>query len=147
MPTNTYDLNHLCDISGVSPRTIYYYVQQGLLPHPGARGPAARYDRRHLLRLQLIRKLKEEHLPLVEIREKLSALSDAKVEQAVTGVSEPSPTSGTAPTAAPARSQWDRIALTKDVELHVRRPLPRERNRQVERLLEEARRIMNQRAR
>jgi DNA-binding transcriptional MerR regulator len=144
MATNTYDIKHLCDISGVSLRTVYFYVQQGLLPHPGARGPGARYDRRHLLRLQLIGKLKEEHLPLAEIREKLAALSDAQVEQAVTGVSEPPPTAGTTPTAAPARSQWDRIALTKDVELHVRRPLPRERNRQVERLLEEARRIMRQ---
>jgi hypothetical protein len=56
MPTNAYYINHLCDISGVTPRTVYYYVQQGLLPPPGARGPGARYDRRHLLRLQLIGK-------------------------------------------------------------------------------------------
>jgi hypothetical protein len=37
------------------------------------------------------------------------------------------------------RSTWDRIPLAPDVELHVRRPLSREQNRQVERLIEAAR--------
>lgn len=47
-------------------------------------------------------------------------------------------------TKPPARSQWDRIALTPDVELHVRRPLSREQNRQVERLLDAARIILEE---
>jgi hypothetical protein len=42
------------------------------------------------------------------------------------------------------RSQWDRIVLTPDVELHVRRPLTREGNKRLERLLEEARRILKE---
>jgi hypothetical protein len=37
------------------------------------------------------------------------------------------------------RSTWDRIPLAPDVELHIRRPLSREQNRQVERLIEAAR--------
>jgi hypothetical protein len=37
------------------------------------------------------------------------------------------------------RSTWDRIPLAPDVELHIRRPLSREQNRQVERLIETAR--------
>jgi hypothetical protein len=37
------------------------------------------------------------------------------------------------------RAQWERIALTPDVEVHVRRPLSREDNRRVESLLEKAR--------
>jgi hypothetical protein len=40
------------------------------------------------------------------------------------------------------RSQWERIALVPEVELHVRRPLSRARNRQLERLLESARQIL-----
>lgn len=44
----------------------------------------------------------------------------------------------------PDRSQWDRIALAPDVELHVRRPLSREQNRNVERLLEAARIIFEE---
>jgi len=43
-----------------------------------------------------------------------------------------------------ARAQWDRIALSPDVELHVRRPLAREQNKQIERLLEAARHIFEE---
>ena len=39
------------------------------------------------------------------------------------------------------RSRWDRIELAPDVEVHVRRPLTREQNRQLELLLEAARTI------
>ena len=39
------------------------------------------------------------------------------------------------------KSTWERITLARDVELHVRRPLSREQNRLVERLLNEARTI------
>jgi hypothetical protein len=40
---------------------------------------------------------------------------------------------------APDRSQWERITLIHDVELHIRRPLSRQQNRQIERLLQFAR--------
>ena len=42
------------------------------------------------------------------------------------------------------RSQWERLALTDDVELHVRRPLSRDANRRVEKLIEEARKIFEE---
>lgn len=42
------------------------------------------------------------------------------------------------------RSQWERIALTEDIELHVRRPLSRHANRRVEKLLDLARRIFEE---
>lgn len=42
------------------------------------------------------------------------------------------------------RSQWERIPLGPDVELHVRRPLAREQIKQVERLLEAARHIFEE---
>jgi len=44
----------------------------------------------------------------------------------------------------PVRSQWERVSLTSDVELHVRRPLSRHQNRQVDRLLEAARQILTE---
>lgn len=43
-----------------------------------------------------------------------------------------------------ARAQWDRIPLGPDVELHVRRPLAREQNKQIDRLLEAARHIFEE---
>jgi hypothetical protein len=42
------------------------------------------------------------------------------------------------------RSQWERVALVPEIELHVRRPLSRTRNRQLERLLESARQILKE---
>jgi DNA-binding transcriptional MerR regulator len=55
------------------------------------------------------------------------------------------------PSAAPVepsqtieRSQWDRIQLDPDVELHVRRPLSRIQNKRVERLVELARQILQE---
>lgn len=55
-------------------RTVRYYIAQGLLPGPGARGKAASYGAEHLLRLRLIRLLAERHLPLSDIRARLQAL-------------------------------------------------------------------------
>jgi len=43
----------------------------------------------------------------------------------------------------PRRSQWERIVVAPDVELHVRRPLSREEGRRVERLLEAAQAIFD----
>ena len=62
------DLLELSDKAKVSPRTIRYYIQQGLLPKPEARGPGAHYTDEHLDRLLLIKRLQREHLPLAEIR-------------------------------------------------------------------------------
>jgi DNA-binding transcriptional MerR regulator len=60
---------------GTSPRTIRYYIAQGLLPGPGARGKSASYGAEHLVRLRLIRLLSARHLPLAEIQALLGGLS------------------------------------------------------------------------
>jgi DNA-binding transcriptional MerR regulator len=202
----TFDLAELAAAADVTPRTVRYYVQQGLLPAPAARGPGTRYERGYLDRLQLIRRLQREHLPLAEIRKRLDALDDDGVRDALVGAGgvrgetsaldyvrdllarqslrtaeSPPAAAGAAPSAPVAsssaaphggaqklspvagaftrmlgaarppdagfvqqstrstRSTWERIPIAPDVELHVRRPLSREQNRQVERLLEAAR--------
>lgn len=166
-----FSLADLCDLADVTPRTVRYYITQGLLRPPTGAGPAARYEDGHLYRLRLIRRLQREHLPLAEIRRRLDALSDADVERLTT---EPGPVTdsavayvarvlgshgvgGTRPQPAPVprsgppaegmtavpgdrvRSQWERITITPEIELHVRRPLSRDQNRRVDRLLETAR--------
>jgi DNA-binding transcriptional MerR regulator len=185
----TYDLNELSVAADVTPRTIRYYVQQGLLPSPGTRGPGTRYDRAHLDRLHLIRRLQRQHLPLAEIRRRLEPLDDDGVREALrTSPEQPAGSSAldyvrdllsrqstrqreapqmaagvhpqmlaearplppppaavmakhlaAAPVTRSTRSTWERVPLAPDVELHVRRPLSREQNRQVERLIEAAR--------
>jgi DNA-binding transcriptional MerR regulator len=87
MADDSYDLLELCDAADVTPRTVRYYVQQGLLPSPDTRGRGAKYDRTHLERIQLIKRLQARHLPLAEIRNQLAELSDAAVSALVTGPS------------------------------------------------------------
>ncbi|HEU4878448.1 MAG TPA: MerR family transcriptional regulator [Gemmatimonadaceae bacterium] len=170
------DLLELSDKAGISPRTIRYYIQQGLLPAPETRGPGAHYGPEHVDRLKLIRRLQREHLPLSEIRKRIEKLSPQEVKRILTAERERRSDSaseyvrrvlseGAASYASPERravsvsranlardqsastyqrSQWERFALAPDVELHIRRPVSREDNRRIERLLEAAREIFNE---
>ncbi|HJU66734.1 MAG TPA: MerR family transcriptional regulator [Gemmatimonadaceae bacterium] len=164
------DLAQLCDAADVTPRTVRYYIQQGLLPAPETRGPGAHYHEGHLARLRLIKRLQREHFPLGEIRRQLGTLSDEQVGQLVNAaparrdptalgyirevLAAGSPRLSTAAMRVslsrssresapppPTRSNWERVSLTPDIELHLRRPLTREQNRSVERLLEFAREL------
>jgi DNA-binding transcriptional MerR regulator len=184
-PSTSYDLNELSDQAGVTPRTVRYYIQQGLLRSPGSPGPGAKYDEGHLLRLRLIRRLQREHLPLSEIRRRLESmrhddvrkalesptvrspvveyvervLSERKAEPRFGGArsflsaqvpapaakmraAAPMPPIG--PHAGAERSQWDRVSLGPDLELHVRRPLSRAHNKIVEKLLDYVRRLLEE---
>ena len=57
--------------AGVTPRTIRYYVVEGLLPAPAGQGQRRAYGQVHLDRLEAIRELKAAYLPLHEIRRRL----------------------------------------------------------------------------
>jgi DNA-binding transcriptional MerR regulator len=201
----TYTINDLAGLAGVTRRTIHYYLAQGLLPPSAGDGRNARYDRGHLDRLRLIRGLQREHLPLAEIRQRLERLSDEQVRDLV-GIGEvvtprdsafdyiqavlsgtnhrafamrvepprpAAPAQAAPPPAAPYaavretravftpdaasaaedpatatpglnRSQWERIALAPDIELHVRRPLSRIQNRAVDRIVGLARQLFEE---
>jgi DNA-binding transcriptional MerR regulator len=234
-----HSLTQLADLAGVTPRTVRYYLAQGLLPAVGQTGPGAKYDERHLARLRLVRRLQAEHLPLAEIRRRLDDLTDDEIRD-LAGASEPEPPResalqylrgvlggaalaksrrgpdlrvhvppplrvqgladdarpqgsssrltasesllagsrfepvsvpeftpatgdpatrpayGTPPllppsftpsTSEPApmeRSQWDRLALSPDIELHIRRPLARAQQKQVDRLVAIARELLEE---
>ena len=72
-------LSELCERAGVTPRTVRYYIQQGLLPPAERAGPSSRYRQEHLERLHLIRTLKQRHLPLAEIRLQLEQLTPEQI--------------------------------------------------------------------
>ena len=74
-----YRIAELAQATGVTPRTIRYYVAEGLLPPPEGAGPAAVYDAGHRDRLELIGHLKDQYLPLKEIRRRLATLTDDEV--------------------------------------------------------------------
>lgn len=73
-------IQELARAAGVTTRTIRYYVEQGVLPPP-ERGRPAEYTEEHMRRLDLIRRLKEQYLPLEEIRDMLQRLSPEEVER------------------------------------------------------------------
>jgi DNA-binding transcriptional MerR regulator len=205
-------ITDLARIAGVTPRTVRYYIGQGLLRPAARSGPGATYDDDQLRRLQLIRRLQRQHLPLAEIRSRLAQLDPTQVAELLaepdpeeprstaleyvrrhlstpppaplsaasastggpksrgamrylalhrpTGSPETPPASAPAflrmraavppiepMTAAPAqaemRSTWERIALSPDLELHVRRPLDRRGNRILDQILKSAREALS----
>lgn len=169
-----YSLIELAKLADATPRTIRFYIEQGLLPEPTSLGPKARYTDEHLQRLLAIKKLQAGHLPLAEIRRHISVVpseSSAPAAQAsspaidyIRGVlgspvaparaaqsvpppaaSAPPPLpSGPAPESETTRSQWERISLDPDIEIHVRRPLTRSNNKRVERLINIARQLFEE---
>ena len=198
------DLGELSRLANVTPRTVRFYVAQGLLPGPAGRGPASRYSQGHLRRLLLIRQLQQQFLPLAEIRRTLDqadaeesqdgeavepaaaagwlAAPPAREQAALRGPADGAPSAAAPGTSAlqyvrrvlapptaedrararaasaagpadvslgpalpsrphnqkPARSQWERITLSPNVELHVRRPLSPREQKAVARLTEHA---------
>lgn len=183
METDTgLSLAELARQADVTPRTVRYYIVQGLLPGPVGQGGGARYREGHLHRIRLIRRLQQTHLPLADIRARVGSLNDDQVANLIAEPEEPSPPAqgeralayirnlltqsssvreasaqfmaSAAPAPAPAplpqpsskpstteRSTWERIVLAPDIEIHVRRPLDRQSNKDLEQLLALAREL------
>lgn len=70
-----YSLDELSTLADVSPRTVRYYIVEGLLPPPLTSGRNATYSQEHLDRLNAIASMKEMFLPLREIRHRLNTLT------------------------------------------------------------------------
>jgi DNA-binding transcriptional MerR regulator len=85
----TFKLEELAEAAGVSPRTVRYYVQRGLLPAPAFRGRDTVYDEDHLIKLRAIRRLQEQYLPLDAIQIELARRSRAELEEISKGAAPP----------------------------------------------------------
>ena len=70
-----YWISELAKRTGVSTRTIRYYIDEGLLPQPEIQGKYAIFNDDYLVRLNLIKFLKDAYLPLREIKRILDSLS------------------------------------------------------------------------
>ena len=177
-------ISELAALTGLSVRTIRYYVAEGLIPSSGMEGPGTRHPSSTLARLRLITKLKDAHQPLAEIRKRLRAMSDEEVQElagtpGAAGETVPEDTAldyirsvleggrhrpdggppepvqqGTlfaatvlepsGPTEAFERTRWEHVAITPDIEIHIRRPLSRRDIKTVERLLAFARQLQGE---
>jgi DNA-binding transcriptional MerR regulator len=70
-----YWISELAERTGVSTRTIRYYIEEGLLPQPEIQGKYAVFNDDYMVRLNLIKFLKDAYLPLKEIKRILDSLS------------------------------------------------------------------------
>jgi DNA-binding transcriptional MerR regulator len=144
--TNTrkeWKLTELAEAAGVSPRTVRYYVQRGLLPAPPFKGPDTVYGEDHLVRLKAIRVLQARFLPLDAIQVELARLGPDELKALAETDPTPVPPAAAAPAAglaqpvpappslpgpakdeAPAPSSagvtsWRRWELAPGLELHL----------------------------
>jgi DNA-binding transcriptional MerR regulator len=86
-----YNLSELAAATDLSPRTIRYYIAEGLVPSPGREGPATRYPDSTLARLRLIARLREAHQPLAEIRARLEGLTNEELAELVAAAAPVAP--------------------------------------------------------
>ncbi|WP_457597433.1 MerR family transcriptional regulator [Hydrogenimonas sp.] len=69
MGTKRYTMQELSRMFGMSPRTIRYYIQEGVIDKPEGQAKGAYYTERHLRQLTAVKKYKEMGLSLERIAE------------------------------------------------------------------------------
>ena len=72
MEDKNYTFEELCGLSGLSARTLRYYIQIGLVDKPIGQTRAAHYLSSHLEKILRIKQLSEAGISLERIREVLS---------------------------------------------------------------------------
>lgn len=136
-----WSLRELSALSGLSARNIRAYLLREIVPRATFHASATRYDRRQLLSLLALRRLREsERLPLARIRSRLESLSPAELEAFATAELTPGALANALGLAAPATAptptdsevrpspadfrtplpRWTRVELALGLELHVR---------------------------
>ena len=99
-----YSIGELSTLAGVTPRTVRYYIAQGLLERPEGEKRGAHYLRRHLEQLLLVRRWTEAGLSLDRVRELLD------------GAPEDPPRRAAAPGSVEV---WSRITVADGLEVHL----------------------------
>jgi DNA-binding transcriptional MerR regulator len=92
----TYTIDEIEEETGFNRRTIAYYVQQGLLPKVGRRGPRTRYSQLFFDRLQFIKMTRDLQdqgamgtMTLSDFRDLFHSLPDTKIAEIVSGRESP----------------------------------------------------------
>ena len=142
MDAETYKLDELAEQAGVSPRTVRYYVQRGLLPGPTFRGKDSSYGREHLVRLRAVKRLQDQFLPLDVIQEELAKRTLEQIERLASGKEQLSTVpvaTPPAPKTEPARgTSWQRYELAPGLELNLAADAPESVRRLAEKLINDA---------
>ena len=99
-----YSIDELSTLGGVTPRTVRYYIAQGLLERPAGEKRGAHYLQRHLEQLLLVRRWTEAGLSLDRIRDLIA------------GAPEDPPRRPAPPGSVEV---WSRMTLADGLEVHV----------------------------
>jgi len=103
-PPERFSIDELSMLAGVTPRTVRYYIAEGLVDRPVGEKRGAHYVQRHLEQLLLIRRWTDAGLSLDRVRELLSGAPE-----------DPAPRR-----AAPGSIEvWSRVTVADGLEIHV----------------------------
>ena len=103
-PPRRLNLDELATLTGLSARTVRYYIAQNLVDRPEGAKRGAYYTQRHVEQLLLIRRWSEAGLSLERIRE------------LVAGAPEDPPRRSVAPGSVEV---WSRTTLADGLEVHI----------------------------
>lgn len=101
---DTYAIDELATLAGVTPRTVRYYIAQGLLDRPDGETRGARYRRRHLDQLLRIRRWTDAGLSLERVRALLAGAPEDPAPR--------TPRPGTV-------EVWSRVTVADGLELNL----------------------------
>jgi DNA-binding transcriptional MerR regulator len=128
--TPRHSLEALATLAGLTPRTVRYYIQQGLVDRPLGEKRGAYYVARHLEQLLQVRRWVDAGLSLERIAELMAGAPD-----------DPAPRA-----AKPGSVEvWSRVTLADGLELHLepgRAGLSAEQVRRLVRRITEAYRVV-----
>lgn len=97
-------IDQLATLTGLTARTVRYYIQQGLVSRPEGAKRGAYYERRHVEQLLLIRRWTDAGLSLDRVRELTS------------GAPEDPPRRPVPPGSVEV---WSRVTLADGLEMHL----------------------------
>jgi DNA-binding transcriptional MerR regulator len=99
-----FSVDELATLAGVTPRTVRYYIAEGLVDRPQGEKRGAHYLRRHLEQLLLIRRWTDAGLSLDRVRELIAgAPEDPAARRAPPGSIE----------------VWSRVTVADGLEVHI----------------------------
>lgn len=99
-----FGIDELAALAGVTPRTVRYYIAEGLLDRPAGEKRGAHYLRRHLEQLLLVRRWVDAGLSLDRVRELIA------------GAPEDPPRRAAPPGSVEV---WSRVTVADGLEVHL----------------------------
>lgn len=104
VPSDRFSIDELAKLTGVTARTVRYYIAEGLVDRPVGERRGAHYLRRHVEQLLLIRRWTDAGLSLERVRELMAGAPE-----------DPAPRS-----AAPGSVEvWSRVTVAHGLEVHI----------------------------